>query len=185
LQAESFKAEVVKVACNRQMCNKMGFLRLKTLTGQEHRSIPVNVMRYTPLLLLLFVLSAGVEPAYSQSCPTVAVSCPDSINSDSVTFTANVALMPNAKYVWTVSAGRITSGQGTTAITVEVRGTRTVTATIEVIGFPGPCQNTASCTIIGGWIPRARKFDEYRPGCKAKTSRPSKSKRSKLRMSEF
>src|SRR5258707_14960794 len=54
----------------------------KSLTTQEHRSIPCSVMRYISFLLLLFVL-AGAGRAYSQQqriedpCPPISVTCPD------------------------------------------------------------------------------------------------------------
>ena len=138
------------------------------MTRQEHRSIPCNVMRYTPLLLLLFVFSAGVERAYSQSCPVVLVSCPDSSIGSSPTFSANVSGGdPSAKltFNWTVSAGKITAGQGTTSITVDKTGfgDQPFTATVEVGGLPDNCGNKASCATptVCPPPPTARKFDEY------------------------
>lgn len=132
-------------------------------------------------MLSVVGLTAAQEPQIAD-CPTIFVSCPASIDSHSVIFTANVASVPNARYIWTVSSGTITQGQGTTAIRVAVGSSRSITATIEVIGFPKACGNTASCSIIGEeWVPKARKFDEYRLACKARSSRPGTSKRWKLR----
>jgi len=100
-------------------------------------------------------------------CPTVAVSCPDSVEEgSSVTITANVGsgTPPASTYNWTVSAGTITSGQGTNSITVDTagRGGSTITATLEVGGVDPSCNRTASCTVsVAGKPALPRKFDEY------------------------
>jgi len=67
-------------------------------------------------------------------------------------------------YNWTVSAGTITSGQGTSTITVSTAGIggQTVTATVEVGGVDPTCNRTATCsTPIKTPILPPRKFDEY------------------------
>ncbi len=89
------------------------------------------------------------------SCPTVSVSGQDS---------ADHGIPPASGYNWSVSAGTITSGQGTTSITVSTAnlGGQTVTATVEVAGLDPSCTRTASAsTAIRGKKPIARKFDEY------------------------
>ena len=135
------------------------------MTRQEHRSIPCNVMRYTPLLLLLFVLSVGAPRAYSQSCPQFSVACPDSIDTSPVTFAVRTGddLSNKRTFKWTVWGGEITGGQGTSSITVDVTGFggKSITATVEVGGLPDGCGNTASCSLIVCTPPPARKFDEY------------------------
>lgn len=120
-------------------------------------------MRWLFLLFLLVVLNSH-ERAYSQDCPHAYVSCPDTITGGSIAFYANVSLYdPNQSYKWTVSGGRIIRGQGTTSIIVDTAGLvgQSMTATIEVIGFPTECGNKASCSIITCQPPPARKFDEY------------------------
>jgi len=98
-------------------------------------------------------------------CPTVHVSCPDRISEDApAIFTATVSGgSPNMNpiYNWTVSAGRIISGQGTPRITVDTRGTggQGVTASVDVGGYGMPCP--AGCSIIPEVLPRSNKFDEY------------------------
>jgi hypothetical protein len=68
----------------------------------------------------------------------------------------------NLKYKWQVSAGKITSGQGTPQITVDIQTGETVTATVEVEGLPPECDRTESCSLsIVCDPPEARKFDEY------------------------
>jgi hypothetical protein len=108
-------------------------------------------MRYTPLLLLLFVLSVGAQPAYSQSCPQFSVACPNSIDTSPVTFAVRFAVdnpPGGLTFKWTVSVGKIIGGQDTSSITVDTTGIeeKSITATVEVGGLPEGCGNIASCS---------------------------------------
>jgi hypothetical protein len=98
-------------------------------------------------------------------CPTVNVSCPDSVQQGSpATFTANVSGGPGTQtYNWSVSTGTITSGQGTSSITVDTAGKAgsTITATVELGGLASSCPRTASCSTAIPPSPECRKFDEY------------------------
>ncbi len=101
-------------------------------------------------------------------CPTVAVTCPSDVSEGgSITFNANFTQGTpevTATYNWTVSAGTITSGQGTSSITVDTKGLggQTVTATVEVGGVDPSCGRTASCSTPVRPNPQPpRKFDEY------------------------
>jgi hypothetical protein len=98
-------------------------------------------------------------------CPTVSVSCPsDVVQGAPVTFTSSVSGDASVTYNWSVSAGTISSGQGTSSITVDTAtlGGQTVTATVELGGLDPSCSRTASCT-TGITLPPAscHKFDEY------------------------
>jgi hypothetical protein len=122
-------------------------------------------MRYLLLLSLVLVVT-GADPAYSQDCPGVVVTCPDSELGPTLTVSANVSgSSPAAKlsFNWTVSLGKIISGQGTASIIIDNTEIRrqSFTATVEVVGFPKECGNKASCSIIVCPGPAARKFDEY------------------------
>ena len=96
-------------------------------------------------------------------CPTIAVSCPENAKSNqSMTFQAHVyGGDPAIKstYTWSVSAGKISGGQGTSMITVDVSDVTSgsVTATVSVGGHEQGCSNTASCTTFtaGGVAKRA------------------------------
>ena len=85
-------------------------------------------------------------------CPTVAVSCPSDVTEGApITFNASVTGGPASltpTYNWSVSAGTITSGQGTSSITVDTAGLggSSVTATVEVGGVEPACARTASCS---------------------------------------
>lgn len=87
-------------------------------------------------------------------CPTVAVSCPEIAEPGvAITFTANVTVgtpAPTLTYHWTVSAGSITEGQGTSSITVSPTNLtgKTVTTTVEVDGIDPSCNRTASCSTV-------------------------------------
>jgi len=96
-------------------------------------------------------------------CPTVNVSCPDSAQPGPVTFTANVNGGPgNQTYNWSVSSGTISSGQGTSSITVAGAAGQSITATVELGGLDPNCGRTASCTTsLPNPPPYCRKFDEY------------------------
>ena len=98
-------------------------------------------------------------------CPTVGTSCPDSVKvGESATFTANVSggdkdVTPT--YNWTVSAGTISSGQGTSVITVDTAeaGGMTITATVDVGGYDRSCSTASSCTI--NVLKKSSKIAEY------------------------
>src|ERR1043165_7822746 len=102
------------------------------------------------------------------ACPTVRVTCQDTAKpGDNITFTANVnggdpAVTPT--FNWTVSAGTISSGQGTSSITVSTTGLAggtTVTATVDVGGYDRSCSVSSSCTTSLVQPAVARKIDEY------------------------
>jgi hypothetical protein len=98
-------------------------------------------------------------------CPNVTVSCPERGTEDApITFTATVSggspnIIPT--YNWTISAGRIISGQGTTSITVDTKGMggQSIRANLEIGGYGMRCP--ASCATAIEIIPKSRKFDEY------------------------
>jgi hypothetical protein len=98
-------------------------------------------------------------------CPTVSVSCPSDVEQGSpITFTSSVSTDQTVTYNWSVSAGTISSGQGTSSITVDTTGLagQTVTATLELGGLDPACSRTASCSTSVRPLPVApTKFDEY------------------------
>ena len=102
-------------------------------------------------------------------CPTVSVSCPSDVGpNEPITFTASVAggdAGATWTYNWSVSAGTISSGQGTSTITVDTANLagQSVTATVSIGGADPSCTGTtASCTTSIRTPPaEARKFDEY------------------------
>ena len=101
-------------------------------------------------------------------CPTLSISCPAGGQyGQPLTVSANVAggdPEAEVKYNWMVSAGTIIAGQGTPSITVDTTGLggQSVTATVEVGGFPTWCDHTESCSVIfESGPPLSQKFDSY------------------------
>ena len=82
-----------------------------------------------------------------------------------ITFTANFSGTQSITYNWSVSAGTISSGQGTSSITVDTTGAAggSVTATVEIGGIDPSCTRTASCTtsIAVPPVVNCEKVDEY------------------------
>ncbi|HKG15236.1 MAG TPA: hypothetical protein VKB12_18070 [Pyrinomonadaceae bacterium] len=94
---------------------------------------------------------SGARPA--PDCPVVTVSCADTIRGgEQATFAATVSgADPSATHAfnWTVSAGAIASGQGTSSIVVDTDGlpsNSALTATVDVKGLPESCPASDSCT---------------------------------------
>jgi hypothetical protein len=102
-----------------------------------------------------------------RECPTVSVSCQDTAKpGERITFTAYVSggdTSVTPTYNWTVSAGTVSAGQGTSSITVDtsLAGGMMVRATIDVGGFDRSCSTSSSCTTSLVWQAAARKIDEY------------------------
>jgi len=85
-------------------------------------------------------------------CPTVSVSCSNRIDNRSITFEATVAggdpqMKPT--YNWSVTAGKIINGQGTSKLMVDISdlGSRSITAAVSLGGTDPACTiSQASCT---------------------------------------
>lgn len=101
------------------------------------------------------------------TCPNITISCPDKVEiNQPLTFCVNTAGGTGGVrpvYEWTVSAGRIMSGEGTNCITVDTTGLagQSVRATLNMPGY-SDLDCTASCLVqIPNELPKCRKFDEY------------------------
>ena len=123
--------------------------------------------RWIAMLLLFAAFQAFAEDTPA-SCPKVNVSCPDTVKSGAdLTFTVAVsggASGVTPTYNWTVSAGSIKSGQGTSTIVVDTADTggQTITATVDVGGFARECSTSSSCTVsVEKKVAPAVKFGEY------------------------
>lgn len=101
-------------------------------------------------------------------CPHIYISCPDRMTPNQpVTFSANVAGgFPSITpvYNWTVSAGRIISGEGTSSITVDttgLKGGQSIQATLTMPGYDAlDCSQT--CLVqIPPEPPSCRPFDQF------------------------
>ncbi len=102
-------------------------------------------------------------------CATLSVSGPSGVTSPGtpMTFTANLSKGDSVTYNWTVSAGTITSGQGTASIMVDTTGLEgsNVTATVELGGLEAGCNcpSTASETAGVADKPGSNLTDEFGP----------------------
>jgi len=98
-------------------------------------------------------------------CPNVAIYCPDVVEvGRPITFTASLSggtAGVTPVYNWRVSAGRITSGQGTPTVTVDTAGLggQPITATVEVEGYNMECRATCQSQVPAP--PEPRKSDEF------------------------
>jgi hypothetical protein len=99
-------------------------------------------------------------------CPNISITCPEPVTMGApLTFIADVnggTSGAQPTYNWTVSAGTITSGQGTPTITVSTAGLggQEVRATLTVNGYGGlNCASSCATTVQAERI-RPRQFDE-------------------------
>jgi hypothetical protein len=104
-------------------------------------------------------------PPPPPTCPTVGIVCPDQVVLGApLTFSSNLSggsgnVTPI--YNWTVSAGSITDGQGTSTIHVDTTGLagQSVTATLSMGGYTLDC--SATCTVQFPVPVECKKFDEF------------------------
>lgn len=126
-------------------------------------------------LVVIGSLSAGLVSAQTTTpdpdrvCPRLTVNAPDNVNEgSSFFFAANVVggdPTVTPAYNWSISAGTISNGQGTSTIEVTTNGlgTQTITATVEISGFDGRCARVGSASSYIVKRPEARKFDDFAP----------------------
>src|SRR6266550_3337405 len=137
-----------------------------------------NLPAFSALFLFPLMNAAGQNsptqgehqaPTYvKQTCPTISVSCSSHLVSvEPLVFTATVnGGSPNVipTYNWTVSAGKIIHGQGSSSITVDTLGLarQTFTGMVSIAGFDSACSATASCSLIDEHsAPESTKFESY------------------------
>ncbi len=86
-------------------------------------------------------------------CPSLSVSGPGVVMPGApMTFTANLTGSASVTYNWSVSAGTISSGQGSSSITVDTAGlapNSNVTATVNLGGLDPGCNCTTSASETG------------------------------------
>ena len=101
------------------------------------------------LIATFFFLLGYVQ---AQDCPKLSLSSPDLIKEGvPAVFTANISggKGVSTTYNWSVSAGTITSGQGTSVIYIDTKGLagQSITATVELGGYSPNCPTTSSSTV--------------------------------------
>jgi hypothetical protein len=139
--------------------------------------------RFSMLALVTLASAAGfrsggwlsaAQQAGSQttpsSCPVIKITCPNvAQEGTTLSFTAVVSDVDKRvtpTFNWAVSAGTISSGQGTSEVTVDTTGLgeSNVTAYVDVGGYARGCETSASCRArVVKRGPPAVKFSEYTP----------------------
>ena len=100
-------------------------------------------------LVLLSILLLTASTAFGQ-CPTITVVGPLGVTNigEKMSFRAEVGTVgPKLEYHWSVSAGTIVEGQGTSSIKVatdRTMGGINITATVTIGGLAPNCEKTAS-----------------------------------------
>lgn len=86
------------------------------------------------------------------ACPAIQLKAPDSLAAGTQLRVSAILVGGPASptYKWSVSAGRIASGQGTTNLVVDTGGLAgaTVTATLEIGGVNKQCATTSASTSV-------------------------------------
>jgi hypothetical protein len=98
-------------------------------------------------------ITVAVCTACDPPCTDLNMSCPQIVEEGrSIVFSVSISggetdMKPT--YIWSVTAGTITKGQGTYTIEVDTTGLagKQVIATVEVGDIPPECQRTASCEV--------------------------------------
>jgi hypothetical protein len=104
-------------------------------------------------------------PPPPPTCPNVGIVCPDKVVlGEPLTFSSTVtggSANITPIYNWTVSAGHIIDGQGTSTIHVDTTGLagQSVTATLSMGGYTLDC--SATCTVQFPVPVECKKFDEF------------------------
>ena len=118
--------------------------------------------------ILAFLFTTAAALGASAQCPKLSMTAPsdDVPAGQGIYFTTNVIggdTNVNPTYNWSVSAGTISSGQGTALIIVDSTGIggQSVTATVEIGGLAPQCQRTVSSTAMVKAPAVAQKFDEF------------------------
>jgi len=104
-------------------------------------------------------------PPPPPTCPNVGIVCPDRVVvGEPLTFSSNISggtgnVAPI--YNWTVSAGTIIDGQGTSTIHVDTNGLagQSLTAKLSMGGYTLDC--SATCTVNFPVPVECKKFDEF------------------------
>jgi hypothetical protein len=128
-------------------------------------------MRYIVLLSIL-TLTGGIGIAAQDvkiPCPSIKVVGPPGVTrlEEKMAFTAEIGNFNDRdilRYEWTISSGRIESGQGTSSIVIPTSremNLSNITATVKISGLGTGCPDAASETagVAMEWYPT--KFDEF------------------------
>ena len=134
--------------------------------GQHKAYLVINTGAANELCEATAYTIVTVKPvAPKPTCPNVGITCPEQLKAGQpLTFSSSLSggtgNVPSI-FNWTVSSGRIISGQGTSSITVDTSGLegQSLKASLSMGGYEVEC--AASCTIEFPVPLTSRKFDEF------------------------
>lgn len=107
--------------------------------------VAVSLVMLAAIIFGLQFLPTAADGA--DKCPSITVTGVAE-EGPSALFSANVtSLNQDLTYNWSVSAGTISTGQGSLQISVADADGGSVSATVEVGGIPASCPATASGTV--------------------------------------
>jgi hypothetical protein len=129
----------------------------------------INVLALLSSVTFFTLAGNAQDQQRSSQCPTIAVDGPSYCPKPDrdIVFRAMMKDQPGIKatFNWSVSTGRIVSGQGTKTLTVRPNShCDIVTATVSVDGLQSECPRMASCSTVTdccGFLPVARQFDKF------------------------
>ena len=136
-------------------------------------------------ILIVPVGSGGQNARPAQRCPQLVIACPlETVEQDTqLRFSAMVAgsdSNPSLTYTWSLSAGKISEGQGTPSIIVDTTalGGRRITAKVLVGGLASECQSALSCAIFvmkpaGGVVSKSTDVLVSKPPTSRPTEKPA------------
>ena len=124
------------------------------------------------IFVAMSFFSTAVLYAQSADCPTMVINSGNTEYNEgqSATIRADVKGKGDYTYNWSVSAGIISSGQGSSSITIDTKGQAgiSITATVELGGVSRDCSSTASATISVVPAPKIKTKTTAKPaGVKA------------------
>jgi hypothetical protein len=119
---------------------------------------------FITVIVFVFCLAAFAQ-ADEPACPAISVTGPSSgvRIEEPMEFSVNLgkeAEKYSVEYVWSVSSGKILSGQGSKVLTVMNETGDSLTVTVVIKGLPEKCPNTMSETGATFCPPNPIKVDE-------------------------
>ena len=116
-------------------------------------------------LLVTLLIFPNIAAQVTDPCSQISVEAPEKVDHGAaLVFNIKANDLSDVKYNWTVSAGTITSGQGTSVITADNTGLagQSIEATIEVAGPNWKCSaKSKPVEIVGPLVACGMAFDDY------------------------
>jgi len=122
-------------------------------------------MRALLIVFTLLTFASGIAAQATDPCSQISVESPEKVDpGEALVFSIKPYDLSEVKYNWTASAGTITSGQGTSTITVDTTGLggQSIETTVEVVGRDWKCSaKSKGVEIVGRPFVCGMAFDDY------------------------